>query len=258
MADSKKPAPEFQSAFFSQLGNPICLMELFDFLPDVYVYAKNTNGLYVRANKVVCRVFGVKEEAEIIGLTDFDFFPPAIAAQYVDEDRRVIKSQEPLKDQIWLVPDSDGVPQLYTCNKIPLLDRKNNVIGIAGVKRPYTQPSTVSKGLDRLMRVVEFVTKNYADSIAVADLANEVGLSNSQLHREFVSRFDITPNDYIREVRIGVARFLLESEQTPVSEIATRCGFYDQSHLNRSFKSSTGMTPLQYRKRFQSKTNEAN
>ncbi len=225
-------------------------MELFDFMPDLYVYAKNSDGEFVRANKVVCRVLGVKEETEIIGRTDFDFFPPAIASQYIEEDRRVIKTNAPLTDQIWLVPDSNGIPQLYTCNKIPLTGKNSEVIGIAGVKRPYSQATSTSKGLTRLMRVVEFVTKHYADPITVTDMAQEIGLSNSQLHREFVKRFGITPNDYIREVRIGVARYQLESEQAPVGEIANRCGFYDQSHFSRGFKSSTGMTPLQYRKRF--------
>lgn len=247
---SQDNSPDFQRAFFQRLGNPLCLMELFDFMPEVYVYAKNIKGQYVRANKVVCRVFGVAKESEIVGLTDFDFFPPAIAAQYIDEDRRVIKAQAPLIDQIWLVPDSKGIPQLYTCNKIPLLDHQEKVIGIAGVKRPY-RDSNKPKGHSRLMRVVEFVTQNYDAQLSVSDLANEVDLSNSQLHREFVARFGITPNDYIREVRIGVARFLLETEQISVSDVATRCGFYDQSHLSRSFKTSTGMTPLQYRRRFQ-------
>ena len=74
----------------------------------------------MRANRVVCRVVGVQNDQEMIGRTDFDFFPPAIAAQYVDEDRRVIKSRSPLSDQIWLVPDTNGVPQIFLCNKVPL------------------------------------------------------------------------------------------------------------------------------------------
>ena len=216
------------------------------------MYSKNSDGQYVRANKVVCRVFGVDNEEQILGRTDFDFFPPAIAAQYVDEDRRVIKANAPLTDQIWLVPDSQGIPQLFICNKIPLSNPLGEVIGIAGVKRPYSQLASSSTGHERLMQVVEFVTNHYSDPITVKDLAAEVSLSTSQLHREFSKRFGITPNDYIREVRIGVARYLLESEYAPVGEVAVRCGFYDQSHFTRSFKASTGITPLQYRKRFSS------
>ncbi|HIK90856.1 MAG TPA: helix-turn-helix domain-containing protein, partial [Planctomycetes bacterium] len=63
-------------------------------------------------------------------------------------------------------------------------------------------------------------------------------------------RFGITPNHYIREVRIGVARHLLESDQLSMAQVASQCGFYDQSHFSRQFKKSTGLSPLQYRRRY--------
>jgi AraC-like DNA-binding protein len=193
---------------------------------------------------------GVECEAEIVGKTDFDFFPPAVATQYVDEDRRVIESREVLTDQIWLVPDSQGVPQIYSCNKIPLLDQRGKVIALAGVKRPYQDSDLPESGHNRLMKVVQFVTKHYMEELVVADLAAEANLSPSQLHREFAKLFAITPNQYIREVRVGVARHLLETTQQPVAAIASSTGFYDQSHLTRQFKASTGVTPTQYRQTY--------
>lgn len=250
MTQTDRSTSQLQKKFFKSLGEPLALLELFEYLPQVYMYVKNCEGLYMRANRVVCRVVGVESDVEMIGKTDFDFFPPAIASQYVEEDRRVIAAAAPLTDQIWLVPDNNGIPQIYSCNKIPLLDRKQTVIGIAGVKRPYDQTSSAAGAHARLLRVVEFVTTNYGDEIGVADLAEQASLSSSQLHREFSRCFGITPNHYIREVRIGVARHLLESDQLTMAEIATRCGFYDQSHFSRQFKTSTGLSPLQYRKRF--------
>ena len=100
------------------------------------------------------------------------------------------------------------------------------------------------------MKVVEFVTAHFHEPILVADLAEQAMLSESQLHREFGRRFGITPNQYIREVRIGVARHILETEDLSMAQVASQCGFYDQSHFSRQFKTSTGLTPLQYRRRF--------
>ena len=239
-----------QDDFFASLANPVDLLELFEFLPEVYHYVKDKAGRYMRANRVVCRVVGVESDREMIGKTDFDFFPPAVAAQYVDEDRRVIESRAPLSDQIWLVPDSAGVPQIFLCNKVPLFNSARKVIGIAGVKRPYRQSIDLNSNHGRLMKVVEHVTARYAEPISVADLAEKATLSESQLHREFSRRFGITPNQYIREVRIGVARHLLETEDLSMAQVASNCGFYDQSHFSRQFKTSTGLTPLQYRNRF--------
>ncbi|MEZ5950821.1 MAG: helix-turn-helix domain-containing protein [Planctomycetaceae bacterium] len=55
----------------------------------------------------------------------------------------------------------------------------------------------------------------------------------------------------MREIRIGVARRLLETSDYSLAKIAADCGFYDQSHFSRQFKESTGLAPLAYRKRYQ-------
>lgn len=250
MSDSQHDNEKWRQQVFSQIQNPLDCLDLFDFLPLVYMYVKAADGRYLRANQVVQRVMGVTSEAEITGRTDFEFFPPAIATQYIEEDRRVIASGEPLTDQIWLVPDSQGVPQIYSCNKIPLFGKRRRVIALAGVKRPYEDSYLPDSGHGRLLKVVQFVTSHYGDEIAVSDLAAQANLSASQLHREFSRLFGITPNQYVREVRVGVARHLLETTQNSIASVAQQTGFYDQSHLTRQFKTSTGITPTQYRREF--------
>lgn len=240
----------WQDKFFKSLARPRTLLDLFDTIPGVYMYIKDAESRFVRANRVVCDVVGVAHPDDLIGRTDFDFFPPAIAAQYVAEDQRVITSGESLSDQVWMVPGKNGVPRLYLCSKIPLHDRKDKVVGIAGLKRPYEFSADDSAGYSRLISVITFVTENYGEEIEVTDMAEHVLLSVSQLQREFSKNFGITPNRYLREVRVGVVRHLLESSDLPLSTIATDCGFYDQSHMTRQFKSTTGLTPLKYRQRF--------
>lgn len=232
------------------LARPRTLLDLFDSIPGVYMYIKDAESRFVRANRVVCDVVGVEHPNDLIGRTDFDFFPPAIAAQYVAEDQRVLNSGESLSDQVWMVPGKNGVPRLYLCSKIPLHDRQDKVVGIAGVKRPYEYSAEETAGYSRLVSVITFVTDNYARDIEVTDMAKHVHLSVSQLQREFSRNFGITPIRYLREVRIGVVRHLLESSDLSLTQIATQCGFYDQSHLTRHFKASTGLTPLKYRQRF--------
>jgi AraC-like DNA-binding protein len=248
------PQPDvWARRFLESLERPDWLFDLFDPLPGIYLYVKDRDSRFVRANRVVCDVVGAADPAELVGRTDFDFFPPAIAAQYVAEDRRVIESGEPLSNQVWLVPGRDGLPHLYLCSKIPLRDRKGRVAGIAGLKRPYEHSAGNLEGYSRLAKVVAFVSGHYHETLEVADLAAHVGLSASQLQREFSRYFSITPTDYIREVRIGMARHLLEISDAAVSQIACDCGFFDQSHLTRHFKKVTGMTPLKYRQQFRAR-----
>lgn len=243
----------WQLTFMESLSEPLSLLQLFEFLPQVYMYVKDVESRFVRANQVVCDVVGAKNESELVGKTDFDFFPPAIATQYVAEDRHVMSSGETLRDQVWLVPGTNGFPRLYLCNKIPLFNLDKEVIGVAGVKRPYEHSGHASAGYGRMMNAVEFVTENYGESIEVADIATQLGLSISQLQREFSRLFGITPNQYIREVRVGVARHMLETSDESIASIAADCGFYDQSHLSRQFKAATGLTPKAYREQYQPK-----
>jgi AraC-like DNA-binding protein len=248
-AISHKPE-QLAQRFFAGLERPDELLDLFEPLPGIYLYVKDCESRFMRGNQVVCDVVGVASPAELVGRTDFDFFPPAIAAQYLAEDRRVLASDRPLANQVWLVPGSDGVPHLYLCNKIPLHGRDGAVVGIAGVKRPYEHSAGKREGFSRLSSVVAFVTEHYPETIEVAELAAHAGLSVSQLQREFSKHFGITPTNYIREVRIGMARHLLETSDMSVSQVALDCGFYDQSHFNHHFKTLTGLTPRRYRERF--------
>lgn len=241
---------QWASDFFGSLARPDEWFDLFDRLSGIHLYVKDAAGRFVRANQGLCDLLGVAAPEDLVGRTDFDFFPPAIAAQYVAEDRRVIAADRPLANQAWLVPGSDGVPRLFLCSKIPLHGRGGEVVGVAGVNRPYEHSAGRAEGYSRLLRVVAFVTDHYREAIEVADLAAEAGLSVSQLQREFARHFGITPTNYVREVRIGMARRLLETSDLPVSRIALDCGFYDQSHFNHHFKTVTGLTPLKYRRRF--------
>ncbi|MEZ6118735.1 MAG: AraC family transcriptional regulator [Pirellulaceae bacterium] len=239
-----------QDRFLKQLAGPSRLLELFDAIPGVCLYLKDVDSRFMQVNRVVCELVGANNPDELIGRTDFDFFPPAIAAQYVAEDKRVLTSGESLSDQVWIVPGNSGVPNLYLCSKVPLHDRHSNVVGIAGINRPYEYSADESSGYGRLASVIKFVTENYAGDIHVSDMANHVLLSVSQLQREFSHHFGITPVRYLREVRIGVVRHLLESSDQSLAQIAGKCGFYDQSHLTRHFKASTGLTPFKYRQRY--------
>jgi len=98
--------------------------------------------------------------------------------------------------------------------------------------------------------MTEYVTTRYHRSLSMAELAQCLDLSVSQLQREFKRLFGISPSHYLQEVRVGVARHLLESGDESLANIAARCGFYDQSHFTRQFKTSVGMPPLAYRRRF--------
>lgn len=238
------------SDFLRRAANPLVLAELFDVLPHIFLFIKDRRHRYVKVNRALVTLHGCQSEAEMLGRTDFDFNPPALAAQYIEEDRRVMATREPLVDQVWLVQSADGMPRWYISSKFPILGARGGVMGVAGVMRLYDHAGAAPGDYRRLTRACEFVLANYSQPIAIADLASRAHLSPSQLQREFRRLFGMNPGDYILRVRLLMARRQLEDTSLPVGQIALDCGFYDQSHFTRAFRASTGLRPLDYRRRF--------
>lgn len=76
-----------------------------------YIYAiKDINSVYIHANKSFCKFLG-KQEEEIIGKTDYDFFPAKEAEEYIRGDSQVIAGGTHEKEE-WEVLGSDGVTWL--------------------------------------------------------------------------------------------------------------------------------------------------
>lgn len=251
MAATRSPSlTQIQDSFFRRIGSPFVFTELFDRLPQAYLFIKDREHRYVRVNRSLAALHGCASEVPMIGRTDFEFNPPALAAQYVEEDRRVMESGRPLIDQVWLVQSADGMPRWYLSSKFPLTDSHGAVIGIAGVMRPYEQTGDSPGEYRRLTAACEHVLAHYGESIAMPALAARAHLSVSQFQREFRRLFGMSPSEYLLRVRLLMARRKLEETSLPASRVALDCGFYDQSHFTRAFRKATGLSPLAYRRRF--------
>jgi AraC-like DNA-binding protein len=224
-------------------------LDLFDALPDVFLFVKNRESRFVKFNKAWLTMHGCATAADALGKTDYDYHPPALAAQYVAEDERVMRSGKPLCDQAWLVSDHTGMPRWYLCTKMPLFDADGTVSGLAGVLRPFDHAGNAPDEYRRLTPAMEYVLEHYSRPISVADLARRAELSASQLQREFRRLFGMSVGDYLLRLRLLMAQRRLRETADAIGRIATDCGFYDQSHFTRAFKAHTGLAPQQYRRR---------
>lgn len=98
--------------------------------------------------------------------------------------------------------------------------------------------------LDAAIRTIQ------ADSsiTTVPTLQQLLGLGERALQRSFANYLGVTPKWLIQRARIHDALQILAVEQeTPLVDIATRLGFFDQAHFTRCFRQQTGRSPLQYR-----------
>lgn len=79
-------------------------------------------------------------------------------------------------------------------------------------------------------------------------LATSLDVHPVHLSRDFSKYFGTTLGDYIRAIRVQRALTLLPNQELSLTDISFECGFADQSHFIRSFKSYYQVTPLHYRK----------
>jgi AraC family transcriptional regulator len=98
-----------------------------------------------------------------------------------------------------------------------------------------------------LRRVREALDESYLLAPGLSDLAAVGGVHPVHLSREFRKHYRITIGEYIRKRRIEHASGLLSNSAMPLAEIASTCGFSDQSHFCALFKKHSGMTPAKFR-----------
>ncbi len=235
-------------AFFDRLSDGRAILELFEYLPAVYVFIKDDSGRFVHVNRDLQHVLGV-EESRIVGLTDHDLFAADLADRYVEEDRQVMRTGRTLAHRVWLVPDRAGLLRWFLSTKMPLRDRSRRAIGVAAVMQDVAKSGAVLEPYQRLGVVLQYVNDHYAGPLSVATLAAQARLSVSQLIRCFRRYFARTPGQYIRRVRINAAQRLLITTNHTIDQIARDCGFYDASHFVKQFKRELKTTPHAYRRR---------
>jgi AraC family transcriptional regulator len=97
-------------------------------------------------------------------------------------------------------------------------------------------------------RARRLIQARFLESLSLAEIAHHVQLCPSTLAQGFRRRYGCSPSDYLRSLRLAEARRLLLTTTHPLCQIATNCGFADQSHLTRIFKRAYALTPARYRR----------
>jgi signal transduction histidine kinase/DNA-binding response OmpR family regulator len=87
---------------------------------------------------------------------------------------------------------------------------------------------------------------NNAD-LTVEDLTQSFHLSHSQFGRKLIALTGLTPNKFMRLIRLKNAKLLLQDKNNKITTIAYECGFNDANYFSRVFKSEFGKTPVKWR-----------
>jgi PAS domain S-box-containing protein len=122
------------------------LRALIDNIPD-FIYIKDTQSRFVVANKHTVQVLNAESPENIIGKTDFDFFPKKMAQKFFNDEQRIIKTKKPLINIEEEALDQKKRLITIATTKVPWYDRHGNILGIIGIGRNITKFKEIEKKL---------------------------------------------------------------------------------------------------------------
>ncbi len=107
--------------------------------------------------------------------------------------------------------------------------------------------------LDQINAIVNRITENVAQAITAADVAAELGMSESRFSRFFRRATGNTFTDFVNHVRINQACQLLMNSDQYITNICYAVGFNNVANFNRRFLEIKGTTPSEFRKQAESR-----
>lgn len=134
-------------------------------------------------------------------------------------------------------------------------ETKTNVLG-AGIVREIlfhalcgTQASVLfslashNDNYARIARAIRLIHSHYSDKIDIGELAKQTNMSTSTFHRHFKEVTSDSPIQYLKKIRLNIARDLMLQENINANIIAKKVGYESESQFSREFKRYFQQTP---------------
>ena len=153
--------------------------------PDL-VYVKDNEGRFVVANTATAKVMGAATPEDLIGRTDFDFFPEEMAAAFAEDERDVLKEGRGKVDLEELAESADGEKIWFSSTKIPFFDDAGRVSGLVGIGRNINDRKLAEAALRREQALLKDVLESCPLAVVVTrPEEGQVVFANSRVQEMF-------------------------------------------------------------------------
>jgi transcriptional regulator GlxA family with amidase domain len=146
---------------------------------------------------------------------------------------------------LYLVEKYAGREMAIICSKIFEID----------IDRGSQSPFIMFRGQkehedEAIIKAQQFIESNFQEKITVDQLADKLALGRRNLERRFKKATSNTVVEYIQRVKVEAAKLKLESSRLNVNEVMYDVGYTDNKAFRVTFKKFTGLSPVQYRNRY--------
>lgn len=108
---------------------------------------------------------------------------------------------------------------------------------------------------ETVKKAQKFIEQNFQDKITTDELSQEVALSRRSLERRFKEATNNTISQYVQRVKIEAAKKSFETSRKNITEVMLDVGYSDTKAFRGTFKKITGMTPFDYRNKYNKRNN---
>lgn len=215
--------------------------------PSVMFCVKAPDGTYMAANHAFADRAGVSAPGDVVGRSAHDLFPAELADLYQAQDDEILRTGHMLSNELELITRRDGTYGWFLTSKSRWTDDDGAPLGMVSVSVDLRTPADAAAPHAQLAAAVEVARTRYAEQLAVGELADAAEMSITQLERVARRVLGLTPKQLILRFRLEEALRLLTTTDLPIAQIASACGYYDQSAFSRHFKRTVGVAPATYR-----------
>ena len=110
-----------------------------------------------------------------------------------------------------------------------------------------TETKVKGSNMAQIAAALDFVNKNFEQSIRVKELADICSMSETHFRRIFEAYINMSPMDYVNLIRIQKACELMKKTNDSMDLVASKCGFTTTSTFNRNFKKFLETSPYQWK-----------
>ena len=103
---------------------------------------------------------------------------------------------------------------------------------------------------ESVKKIQEFIEKNFQEKITIDQLASMQAIGRRNLERRFKKATSNTIVEYIQRVKMEAAKISLESSRENINEVMYKVGYTDNKAFRTTFKRITGLSPIQYRSKY--------
>lgn len=209
------------------------LRTLIDNIPDL-IYSKDLEGRFTMANLPDAQFLGTTPD-ELIGKSDIDFFPKALAERYHADEQAIIQSGNALVDhEEPTINQTTGETEAWNLTtKIPLRDTQGNIIGLVGIGRDITFRKRAEAERERLLVEVERHATQLQAASEVSRATNSI-LNPNELMQTTVNLVRERFNLYY------VGLFLIDEADKRFAVLKAGTGEAGQEMVNRGHKLEVG------------------